>query len=371
MISGTNFTNRKTKLGVFILVIALSGFMLSLMPGWALAQSNDLGPLIDRMERLERDIRTLNVTVSRGRKPGSRPLVSGAQGGAAGSVPNTSIARFEARLSSMEEDIRAATGTVEGVAFDMDQIKQRLEKLVGDVDYRLTTLESAAAGRALQGRSPGALETSAAPSPGAVTQAGPAGAQPSFASGSGKLGSISQTELDAFRKAEGLPKDGDSWTQAGQQQNIQSAPVQSAAVPTAPKVPPGILPPGTPQEQYRFAFKLLAQAKYDKAEAAWKEFIGKHGDDKLASNAHYWLGKTYYVRKQYKPAAGSFYQGFKTNPKGPKASVTLLELGMSLANLDKKNEACTTFEKLKTDFPDASPRVLKTVNAEWKRSGCK
>ncbi|MBT3764291.1 MAG: tol-pal system protein YbgF, partial [Rhodospirillales bacterium] len=78
-----------------------------------------------------------------------------------------------------------------------------------------------------------------------------------------------------------------------------------------------------------------------------------------------------YVRKRYKPAAGSFYQGFKTNPKGPKASVTLLELGMSLANLDKKNEACTTFEKLKADFPDASARVLKTVNAEWKRSGCK
>ncbi|MBT7769372.1 MAG: tol-pal system protein YbgF [Rhodospirillales bacterium] len=366
MNSGTDFVNRKFASGVFILAIALSGFMPSYTQGQAWAQSNDLGPLIDRMERLERDIRTLNVILSRGRKPGSQPLVSGAQGGAASSVPNTSIARFEARLSSMEEDIRAATGTVEGVAFDMDQIKQRLEKLVGDVDFRLTTLENAAAGRAIQGRASGAPETSAAPSPGAVTQAGPGGGQPSFASGSGKLGSISQSELDAFRKERGLPKDGDGRAQAG-----QSAPVQSAAIPGAPKAPPGILPPGTPQEQYRFAFKLLGQAKYDEAEAAWKEFLGKHGDDKLASNAHYWLGKTYYVRKRYKPAAGSFYQGFKTNPKGPKASVTLLELGMSLANLDKKNEACTTFEKLKADFPDASARVLKTVNAEWKRSGCK
>jgi tol-pal system protein YbgF len=140
---------------------------------------------------------------------------------------------------------------------------------------------------------------------------------------------------------------------------------------TPPKAPPGILPRGTPQEQYRFAFKLLGQAYYDQAEVAWKEFLGKHGDDKLASNAHYWLGKTYYVRKRYKPAARAFYQGLKTNPKGPKASVTLLELGMSLANLDKKNEACTTFEKLKTDFPDASARVLGTLRAEWIRSGCR
>lgn len=363
MISGTGFISGKVASGVIILLTALSIFM----PGQqAAAQSSDLGPLIDRMERLERDIRTLNVQLSRGRKPGSTPLVSGSQGQGASSVPGTSIARFEARLSSMEEDIRSATGTVEGVAFDMEQINKRLEKLVGDVDYRLITLENAAASRAVQGRSPGMPETSAAPSPGAVTQAGPGGLQPGFASRSGTFGSISQTELDTFRKEQGLPKDG-AGTGQNKTASIQSAPVSAAA----PKAPPGILPAGTPKEQYRFAFKLLSQAKYDEAEAAWKEFLSKHGDGKLASNAQYWLGETYYVRKQYKPAASVFYQGFKSNPKGLKAAGTLLKLGMSLANLDKKNEACTTFEKLKADFPDASARVLQTVGAEWKKSGCK
>jgi tol-pal system protein YbgF len=343
----------------FVLVAALSLFL----PSQTSAQSSDLGPLIDRMERLERDIRTLNVQLSRGRAPGSAPLVSGPQGGASTSIPSTSIARFEARLSAMEEDIRSATGTVETVSFDMDQIKQRLEKLVGDVDFRLTALENAAVSRG--GAQQGASETNAAPSPGSVTQAVPK----SFGASSGKLGSISQSELDAFRQARGLPSNGD--VDQNKTASTKPAQIQTSSLPAAKKEPTGALPAGTPKEQYDYAFGLLRQAKYEQAEIAFKEFLEKHGDDKLASNAHYWLGETYYVRKNYQPAASVFYQGFKTDPKGSKAAGTLLKLGMSLAKLDKKTEACTTFEKLKTDFPDASQRVLQTVNSEWKKNGCK
>ena len=151
----------------------------------------------------------------------------------------------------------------------------------------------------------------------------------------------------------------------------QSGQVQASSLPAVKNGPEGVLPVGTSKEQYDYAFGLLRQAKYEQAEVAFKEFLEKHGDDKLVSNAHYWLGETYYVRKNYQPAASVFYQGFKTDPKGSKAAGTLLKLGMSLAKLDKKTEACTTFEKLKTDFPDASHRVLQTVNAEWKKSGCK
>jgi tol-pal system protein YbgF len=344
---------------VFVLVAALSVFS----PNQASAQSSDLGPLVDRMERLERDIRTLNVQLSRGRAPGSTPLVSGPQGGSSASIPSMSIARFEARLSAMEEDIRSATGTVETVAFDMGQVKQRLEKLIGDVDFRLTALENASVSRG--GSQQSAPETTAAPSPGSVTQAVPK----SFGASNGKLGRISQSELDSFRKARGLPTNGEA--DQNKTASVQSSQVQTSSLPSVKNGPEGVLPTSTPKEQYDYAFGLLRQAKYEQAEVAFKEFLAKHGDDKLASNAYYWLGETFYVRKNYQPAASVFYQGFKTDPKGSKAAGTLLKLGMSLANLDKKTEACTTFEKLKSDFPAASHRVLQTVNAEWKKNGCK
>jgi tol-pal system protein YbgF len=131
-----------------------------------------------------------------------------------------------------------------------------------------------------------------------------------------------------------------------------------------------ILPEGTPKEQYRFAFKLLGQRKYYEAEAAWKEFIEKNVNDPLWSNAQYWLGETYYVRKQYKLAARVFSQGIKASPKGPKAADMLLKLGMSLDNLGERVKACGEFLKLKVSFPGAAPRILLAVNVELKRADC-
>ena len=345
--------------GSFVLLAALSFFISD----QASAQSSDLGILVDRMERLERDIRTLNIQLSRGRATGFKPLVSGPQGSSLLSIPNASIARFEARLSAMEEDIRSSTGTVESVAFGMDQIKQRLEKLVGDVDFRLTALESAS--ESMFRTEQGAPKLSAAPSPGSVIAPG----LKVFGKGDRTLGSISQSELDSFRKGRGLPTE--EKVDQGKTASAQSAQVQVGSLSTVKNEPIGVLPVGTSKEQYNYAFGLLRQAKYEQAEVALKEFLAKHGVDKLASNAYYWLGETHYVRKNYKLAASVFYRGFKANPKSSKAAGTLLKLGMSFVKLDKKTEACTTFEKLKTVFPDGPRRVLQTVNAEWKKSGCK
>ena len=59
------------------------------------------------------------------------------------------------------------------------------------------------------------------------------------------------------------------------------------------------------------AYDKLARADYQAAEKAFKSFIGENPDDSLASNAYYWLGETYYVRKFYKQAARSFAIGFQ------------------------------------------------------------
>ena len=74
----------------------------------AQAQDSDIGRLLDRIDRLERDIRTLNLQIARGATP---PVPTGVTGVTA---PNTEIAapaitRLEERFSELESDIRAAT----------------------------------------------------------------------------------------------------------------------------------------------------------------------------------------------------------------------------------------------------------------------
>ena len=147
-------------------------------------------------------------------------------------------------------------------------------------------------------------------------------------------------------------------------------PAVKPPVATAPAQASGILPQGTAKEQYDFAFGLLRQANYDNAELALKEFVKRYPKEKLASNARYWLGETYYVRAAYVQAAEVFLEGYQADPKGPKAPDSLLKLGMSLAGLDKKSDACAAFDKVSKDFPDASAGIHNTIARENQKNSC-
>ena len=139
---------------------------------------------------------------------------------------------------------------------------------------------------------------------------------------------------------------------------------------TQTAVAPMQLPPGTEEEQYRFATTFLRQASYSEAESALRAFIAAHPDGALVGNARYWLGETYYVRGRYEDAVVAFAEGYQKAPSGPKAADNLLKLGMSLAKLNKRQEACATFSQLRSQFPDTSNFIKQTAASERKRLGC-
>ena len=326
------------------------------------AQNTDLRSLLDRLERLERDIRTLNVQLSRGGgaapPKGAAAATAKATGSATGSAvsappPDHALARVEVRFGAIEEELRASTGGMENLAHVLDQVSKRLDKLVADVDFRLSALERVAAA-APPGSSAGPPQLNAAPSPPSVQQVVPGTRGNGFAAPPRTLGTISQSALGSAPPPVGV--------------TLPST-AQPAAAP--PAAEPDVLPEGTPEDQYRFAFGLLRQARYDDAEVALRAFLKAHGSDPLAGNARYWLGETYYVRGDYQQAAVVFYEGYNSAPKAPKAADTLLKLGMSLASIDKKKEACATFGKLAKEFPDAAANIAKLVTRERQRNGCK
>ena len=109
--------------------------------------------------------------------------------------------------------------------------------------------------------------------------------------------------------------------------------------------------PTDPKEIYQRAYNMLSTGEYEAAEVAFTKFIKEYPDNKLSSNAYYWLGETFYVRKNYQLAAYNFAAGYKKFPEGSKAADQLLKLGISLFSLEKLTEACATFKKLLEEFP--------------------
>lgn len=342
-----------------------AALLLMAAPLVALPASAQDAQTIDRLNRLENDLRTLQRQVYRGGTPpsggsGAGPALTDSDG-SGGSIAN----RLNARIDDLENQIRELTGRFEEVEFKATQAQRRLDKLVEDVDFRLSELERA-------GQAPAGV-----PGQGAQPQQGQ-GAQPGTQPGGQPAalplarGSTSATPGQAPSRegvlgtmpadAQGRPLPVAPGQQSGQQQTARVTPPAGAA---------GKLPQGTPQERYNYAYRLLVQSDYANAEAAFRAFLGAHPQDMLAGNAQYWLGETYYVRQQYEPAAQAFLQGYQNYPKSAKAPDSLLKLGMTLAAMKKTPEACAALGQLAKEFPNAPTHVKDAAVRERGKLNCK
>lgn len=381
-----------------VLLAAVLGFAGVAAP--ALAQGADTQVLLDRLDRLERDIRTLNQQIARMPEAGEA-VAPVPQEGRSAAAPQPApapqieylenegaMSRVLARLDALEREVRVTTGTTESLSYRIDQLGVRLDKLLVDLDFRLARLEGGSPGSfSDEARGLTEPQVTAVPSPPSVAKAGampPVGTPgdqgsvakdgtyvPGADEGVGTLGTVSKSKIDQIV---GEPTDaaGEEAQASVQPAEDVPAPAQSAPAPAAqPQAMASVLPEGTTEERYRFAFDLTRQARFEEAEVAFKAFLEAHPDAALADNARYWLAETYYVRKHYMEAAQAFFESYKQAPEGAKAPDSLLKLGMSMAGLDKTQEACATFGKLRKEFSPLKANIEQALNREVKRLECK
>ncbi|MCA3262524.1 MAG: tol-pal system protein YbgF [Telmatospirillum sp.] len=315
---------------------ALAAALLTAPAPALYAQSGtDTRALIERMDRLQRDMDVMQRNLARGTAGGvpaanSPPVMS----------PNTGVQpssgfveQTEVRISALEGQMRDLTGRLEEALNRVAQATQRLDKLVGDVDFRLNKLEQ-----------PGA----AAPAAPAAGQAPAAPAAPVVAPGQQRLVLTPGTPAAAPQ------------------------PAQTAAAPAAAAVQ---LPAGPPETQYEFAYGLYQQAVQDRgdfggAEQALRSFVTANGSHRLAGDAQYWLGETFYARRDWTNAAGAFAEQFRRFPQNAKAPDALLRLGQSLGQLNRKQDACGTLGELDRRYPNATQSIKIAATRERTRLQC-
>ncbi len=340
-------------LGIVVLPAVL---LLATMPP-AMAQDSQLQGLVDRIDRLQRELVTLQRQVYRGETP-PEPVELPADSGGGG---NTALARIELRLSQFESQLRSLTGQAEEAAFRYNQISERLDRLTADLEVRLQRIEQATPGLA---QAPGTLGASGSlNAPGTQTATGgTAGLTPPAAgtgtplqapgatATSGVIGTVDPAQVQALRAQQA----------AGAQTSAPAAGTQQAAVPAT----------GTPKEMYDQAFSLLSQANYGEAEVALRTFVDQHPTDPLAGNAKYWLGETYYVRGNFQQAAVTFAEAYQEYPDNSKAPDNLLKLGLSLGSLGNKTDACGTLSELLKRYKDAAVTLVQRAKQEQQRLGC-
>jgi tol-pal system protein YbgF len=321
-----------------VALVFAGAMTLAPVDAFAQAGSNpEIQSLLSRIERLQRDMNTLQRQVYRGNVPPPSAEAPAAAMGS-GSEPNLAAA-MQVRLDEIETQMRVFTGRLEEANHAISELTKKVETLASDIDLRLKTLEG-------RGGAPTAVGPGGAAPPGGT----PPAANPTPVPGGppGNLGTLTPQDLNA-RPPSGAPAPGGSPA------------TQSASA----------LPAGSVQEQYSYATAFLSKSDWTGAEKALSAFIAAHPKDPLAGNAQYWLGESHYVRGDFNSAAHAFAKGYKDYPKSAKGPDNLLKLGLSLANLKKTDSACTTFGRMAKDFPDASAAVKSRVAAERKKLRCR
>jgi tol-pal system protein YbgF len=121
---------------------------------------------------------------------------------------------------------------------------------------------------------------------------------------------------------------------------------------------------GDAANDYRLAVELVKAGKHDEAVTALRAFITKYPRHDYADNAQYWLGESFYARKEYTHALAEFRTVIETYPRGNKVPDALLKVGYCYHALGQSDKARAVLEQVVNLYPKTEPAALAAKRLE-------
>ena len=247
------------------------------------------------------------------------------------------------KLSEIEKQFQELTNKFEEINFKIDKLSSRLSKVQADNQLRFQQLEQGTVNNTGNDQQLSSLPTDT------EEKILPGSSQPQ------DLGSISYKDTETNLE----------------NQITQSVESTGAVVTETFQVEEKILPDTSVDKQYEFATSLLKVGDYNTAERAFREFVITHPDNDLAGSAQYWYAETFRIRQLYTDAASAYLEGYQKYPKGEKAPINLLKLGVSLVQIGEKDQGCLMITGVQKEYPKANQSVLQKAKYEEKKFECK
>ena len=252
------------------------------------------------------------------------------------------LTRHLLKLSEIENQFQELTNKFEEINFKLDKLSNRLSKVQSDNQLRFQDLES--------GLSTGEINNNITKKKvDGSSEILPGSSQPQ------DLGSISYKDN----------------SQNEATQKIQSVETTASIVTETFQAEEKILPEVSAIKQYEFATSFLKVGDYATAERAFREFVISNSEHKLAGNAQYWYAETFRIRQLYTDAASAYLEGYQKYPKGEKAPINLLKLGVSMIQIGEKDQGCKMISGVEKQYPKANQSVIQKAKYESQKFECK
>jgi TolA-binding protein len=103
-------------------------------------------------------------------------------------------------------------------------------------------------------------------------------------------------------------------------------------------------------DDYSYGYRLYAAKFYPEAAQQLKLYIDKYPKDAHISHARNLLGRAYLDDGKPRDAAPWFLMNYKTDPQGPRAADSLLNLAVAMHQLGDNNRACIALNEFATTY---------------------
>jgi len=289
------------------------------------------------LKKLQKDIKTLEKAVYSNTFQSSNDSLKLNSGSNSEDV----LTRHLLKLSEIENQFQQLTNKFEEINFKLDKLSNRLSKVQSDNQIRFQDLENIVSsddGKKIVKKK---KDTS--------NEVLPGSSEPQ------DLGSISYKDTSTNEIS----------------QQTQSIETTATIVTETFQAEEKILPNETPDKQYEFATSFLKVGDYSTAERAFREFVQTNPEHNLAGNAQYWYAETFRIRQLYTDAASAYLEGYQKYPKGEKAPINLLKLGVSMVQIGEKDQGCKMINGVEKQYPKANQSVIQKAKYESQKFECK
>lgn len=122
-----------------------------------------------------------------------------------------------------------------------------------------------------------------------------------------------------------------------------------------------------PLDDYRRAYRSVRDKKNNQAILQFQNFLRRYPGNRLAANAQYWLGESYYDLRKFSTSLIEFQKVINRYPSSRKVPDALYKKGLTYLRTENPQKAALEFEKLIKKFPDhrLTPRArlkLQSLN---------
>ena len=317
-----------------IITLCLSNFFLIT---YSYADNHNIYEILDQ---LQKDIKTLEKAVY----SGSIELNSDSSVNLNSNLDNNSedvLTRHLLKLSEIENQFQELTNKFEEINFKLDKLSNRMSKVQADNQIRFQDLENVVSSDVTTNKLTKKTNNE-------QMEVLPGSSQPQ------DLGSISYKDTATNETS----------------QKTNSVDSTALVVTETFQAEEKILPNESPDKQYQFATSFLKVGDYSTAERAFREFVDTNPEHNLAGNAQYWYAETFRIRQLYTDAASAYLEGYQRYPKGEKAPINLLKLGVSMVQIGEKDQGCKMINGVEEQYPEANQSVIQKAKYESQKFEC-